>query len=47
MAATASAMFERGTPVPDFRLADYEGKRVSRDDFRNAEALLVAFLCHH
>lgn len=46
MAATQSVL-EIGMPAPDFRLADFDGKRVSLDDFRDAKALLVAFICHH
>jgi len=47
MPATPSTMLALGTPAPDFRLPDLEGKQVSRDDFRDAKALLVAFICHH
>ena len=47
MAATQSTMMELGTPAPDFRLPDYDGKWVSREDFRDAKALLVVFICHH
>jgi peroxiredoxin len=47
MAATPSTMLALGTPAPDFRLPDYQGKQVSRDDFGDAKALLVAFICHH
>src|SRR3990172_13207172 len=44
---TASTMFPLGTPAPDFRLPDPEGRTVSRDDFQPAPALLVAFICNH
>jgi peroxiredoxin len=47
MALTPSTMLALGTEAPDFRLPDPEGKRVARDDFRDAPALLVAFLCNH
>jgi peroxiredoxin len=47
MTAVPSTMLALGTPAPDFRLADYDGKWVSRDDFRDARALLVVFLCNH
>lgn len=47
MAATPSTMLALGTPAPDFRLPDYKGKEVGRDDFGDAKALLVAFICHH
>jgi peroxiredoxin len=44
---TASTMLPLGTPAPDFRLPDPEGRTVSRDDFQPASALLVAFICNH
>jgi peroxiredoxin len=47
MAAMQSVMLALGTPAPDFRLPDYNGKWVSRDDFRDARVLLVVFLCNH
>ena len=47
MAALQSTMLALGTPAPDFRLRDYNGKWIGRDDFRDAKALLVAFICHH
>jgi len=47
MAAAQSTMLELGTSAPDFTLPDYDGKPVSRDDFRDAPALLVAFLANH
>ncbi|HYA47302.1 MAG TPA: thioredoxin family protein [Burkholderiales bacterium] len=47
MPATPSTMLALGTPAPDFRLPDLKGEQVSRDDFRDAKALLVAFICHH
>lgn len=47
MAATQSTMLALGTPAPDFRLPDYDGQPVSRDDFRDASALLVVFLANH
>jgi peroxiredoxin len=47
MALTPSTMLELGTEAPDFRLPDPAGREVSRDDFRGAPALLVAFLCNH
>lgn len=36
-----------GTPAPDFRLPSTAGREVARDDFAEAPALLVAFLCNH
>jgi peroxiredoxin len=47
MAAVESNMLELGTVAPTFRLPDLDGKLVSRDDFKAAPALLVAFICSH
>jgi thiol-disulfide isomerase/thioredoxin len=47
MPAAQSTMLDLGTPAPDFRLSDYNGKPVSRDDFGDAKALLVVFWCNH
>ena len=47
MALTPSTMLPLGTPAPDFRLPDPSGRIVARDDFADAPALLVAFLCNH
>jgi peroxiredoxin len=47
MAETPSTMAELGTNAPDFRLVDTEGRTVSRDDFADAKALLVMFICNH
>ncbi|HKK71694.1 MAG TPA: thioredoxin family protein [Candidatus Krumholzibacteria bacterium] len=48
MAATPSTMLELGTSAPDFSLPDtVGGGRVSRDDFADARALLVMFVCNH
>ena len=47
MALTESTMLPLGTPAPAFRLPDPSGRVVSRDDFVDAPALLVAFLCNH
>lgn len=44
---TASTMLPLGTTAPDFRLPDTTGHIVSRDDFKTAPALLVAFICNH
>jgi peroxiredoxin len=40
-------MLALGTKLPPFRLPDPQGKIVASDDFRDAPALLVAFLCNH
>ena len=47
MVRTASVMLPLGTEAPDFRLPDYDGKVVSRDDFRGRRGLLVIFMCNH
>ena len=47
MALTPSTMLALGTEAPDFRLPDPSGSMVARDAFRDAPALLVAFLCNH
>jgi peroxiredoxin len=47
MARTPSTMLPLGTPAPDFSLPDTDGRIVSRDDFRDAPALLVMFICNH
>jgi peroxiredoxin len=47
MALTASTMLPLGSKAPGFRLPDTEGATVSLDDFRDAPALLVVFLCNH
>jgi len=47
MALTPSTMLPLGTEAPDFQLPDPEGRLFARDDFRDARALVVAFLCNH
>jgi peroxiredoxin len=47
MAATESTMLPLGTRAPDFRLPDLNGKIVALDDFCDARALVVAFICSH
>lgn len=51
MAKTPSTMVSLGTPAPDFALPDvregHAGQLVSRDDFKDAPALLVMFICNH
>ncbi|MGH9574674.1 MAG: thioredoxin family protein [Candidatus Acidiferrales bacterium] len=42
-----SNMLPLGTVAPAFRLHDPHGKLVSSDDFKNAPAFLVAFICNH
>jgi peroxiredoxin len=40
-------MLPLGTPAPDFSLPDTGGKMVSLNDFKDAPALVVGFLCNH
>ncbi len=47
MALTPSTMLALGTHAPDFALPDTEGQTVSLDDFKDARALLVMFICNH
>jgi peroxiredoxin len=47
MSATASTMLPLSTKAPDFSLPDAQGKMVSLSDFRDTEALVVAFMCNH
>jgi len=47
MAETPSTMLPLGTKAPSFRLPDPSGKWVSSDDFKEARAFLVAFICNH
>jgi peroxiredoxin len=47
MARTPSTMLELGTPAPDFRLPDFNGKLVALSDFEKQPALLVMFICNH
>jgi peroxiredoxin len=45
--AVSSMMVPLGTPAPSFALADLTGRTVHLEDFADAPALLVAFLCNH
>lgn len=47
MVATNSTMLAIGTPAPDFDLPDPDGRRYSLEDFADAKALVVAFICNH
>jgi len=47
MVKTASTMKKLGTPAPDFKLTNVDGRLVSRDEFRDQPALLVVFMCNH
>jgi len=47
MVVTASKMLSLGTSAPDFNLPDTQGNIVSLDNFKEAPALLVIFMCNH
>jgi peroxiredoxin len=47
MAETPSTMLALGTSVPAFSLPDLNGRMVSDRDFKDADALVIAFLCPH
>lgn len=47
MAETASTMLPLETVASDFRLPDTEGNPVSPDDYKEAPALLIIFMCNH
>ena len=48
MALTPSTMLELGTPLPSFDLVDaVSGRRCTPQDFDQAKALVVMFLCNH
>ena len=40
-------MLPLGTPAPDFKLPDTNGKIVSLADFKDKPALVVVFMCNH
>lgn len=47
MAETPSTMLALGTKMPSFRLPDPQGKWVASEDYAEAPAFLVAFICNH
>jgi len=47
VARRQSRMLELGTPAPAFALSDPSGRTYTLDEFREAPALLVAFICNH
>lgn len=47
MVLTYSTMMDLGSVAPDFSLPDTDGEVVSLESFRDAEALLVVFMCNH
>lgn len=47
MSVTPSTMAPLGMEAPDFQLPDTTGEPVALEDFDDARALLVVFLCNH
>ncbi|HQU46116.1 MAG TPA: thioredoxin family protein [Pirellulales bacterium] len=47
MARTPSTMLPLGTQAPEFSLPNIDGRTVSLADFKDAQALVVAFICNH
>jgi peroxiredoxin len=47
MVMTPSQMLPLGTLAPAFRLSDPAGRMVSLDDYPEAKAYLVVFMCNH
>lgn len=47
MTLTPSTMLSLGIKAPDFHLPDIHGKSVALEDFKDAQALLVVFMCNH
>ena len=47
MVLTPSTMLPLGTEAPGFSLINVDGRTVSLDDFVDAPALLVIFMCNH
>lgn len=47
MALTPSTMIPLGSKLVEFSLPDANGKVFSHEDFKDAKALLVIFMCNH
>lgn len=47
MVKTASTMKKLGTPAPDFKLVNVDGRIVGLHDFDEQPALLLMFICNH
>lgn len=47
MSLTPSTMLELGTQARDFCLPDTSGKEICLADFKDAQALLLVFMCNH
>jgi len=47
MVLTPSTMLPLSSSAPDFSLPDTDGNAVSLEDYKDAKALLVMFICNH
>lgn len=47
MVKTASTMRKLGTPAPDFKLVNVDGRIMGLNDFDDQPGLLVIFMCNH
>lgn len=47
MSLTQSTMINLGSPAPDFLLPSTEGGNIGLNDFKDAKALVVMFICNH
>ncbi len=47
MTVTPSTMPDLGLSVPAFELPDIDGRMISRANFHDSKALLIAFWCNH
>ena len=47
MVRTPSTMLPLGTPAPDSKLMNVDGREVELADFAGKPALLVIFMCNH
>ena len=47
MALTYTPAGSLGSPCPDFKLPSVDGKTYALENFRNAKALVVMFICNH
>ncbi len=47
MVLTPSTMLPLGTKAPDFSLVNVDGRTVSLQDFADAPAYLIIFMCNH
>ncbi len=47
MVLTPSTMLELGTPIPNFKLADLNGRCITPESFKGKKGLLVMFISKH